>query len=426
MLKRLKKDPTDMMNIRVGVLKGGSFRPAPEVEKPTYKVLGEIERVDQRDTAHSRIDVWKPGSKKYEDYYTNLHPEWKEMDDETKAMAATSSKRRQEKSEADRFLAQLELVGFYGASALSLPASVETRFRIREEPAANFDVTDENGKTVPLRMDPLEMSLKMKALGMQLGAAQVRITELNPAWVYSHTIEPWGKPADLNFKYVICMSVLQDPFLIGSGFQRSAHAFEVGFKYSYASLISIMMANMIRRLGWPARALPTFNAPYLVCPTFIDAGIGEDGRCGLVVSKEFGNNWRPAAVATDLPLVTDKPVDFGLQDFCDKCKICADTCPGGAIPKGERVKVRGVWKWQTDPIKCQRVWMKTGHDCAMCQKSCTWNHDNTLFHNFVREAAQRLKHLRKTIIALEQLFYPGNRKAGKDPRWMVEELLKMI
>ena len=95
MLKRLKKDPTDMMNIRVGVLKGGSFRPAPEVEKPTYKVLGEIERVDQRDTAHSRIDVWKPGSKKYEDYYTNLHPEWKEMDDETKAMAYASSKRRQ-------------------------------------------------------------------------------------------------------------------------------------------------------------------------------------------------------------------------------------------------------------------------------------------------------------------------------------------
>jgi hypothetical protein len=47
--------------------------------------------VDQRDTLHNRMDVWKPGSAKYNEYYTNLHPEFKDMDDKTRAVAARSS-----------------------------------------------------------------------------------------------------------------------------------------------------------------------------------------------------------------------------------------------------------------------------------------------------------------------------------------------
>src|SRR5208283_1823357 len=111
--------------------------------------------------------------------------------------------------------------------------------------------------------------LKIKALGLHLGAAKVRITELRQEWVYSRTMQPWGRSPDLNYRHAICMSILQEPFLIGGGFQHSGHALEVGFKYSYASMLSVMVANFIRRLGWPARALPTFNGPYLVCPTFI-------------------------------------------------------------------------------------------------------------------------------------------------------------
>ena len=40
--------------------------------------------------------------------------------------------------------------------------------------------------------------------------------------------------------------------------------------YSYASFISIIMANFIRNLGWRARPLPSFNAPYIVPPVFVD------------------------------------------------------------------------------------------------------------------------------------------------------------
>jgi len=53
--------------------------PAPEVDEPTYKVVGPIKRVDQRDTMQSRM-VLKPETPEYEDFYKR-NPEHKEWDD---------------------------------------------------------------------------------------------------------------------------------------------------------------------------------------------------------------------------------------------------------------------------------------------------------------------------------------------------------
>ena len=266
--------------------------------------------------------------------------------------------------------------------------------------------------------DPAAMSRKIKAMGLQLGAGKVGITELNQQWVYTYEPQPsYGKPVECNFKYVICLAVPQDPFMIANH-RGLGTTWEVGWTYSYASFISVIIANFIRHLGWPARPVPTFATPYLVCPVFIDAGIGEDGRCGYVVSKELGNNFRPGGVLTDLPLVPDKPVDFGLQDFCDHCGICAETCPAGAIPTGGREVVMGVRKWKIDPEKCYRYWNTIGHACGICQVVCPWNHKNNLLHNIVREVVQRVPILRKFLVHADKIFF--SYKPGPDPRWLAE------
>ena len=119
----------------------------------------------------------------------------------------------------------------------------------------------------------------------------------------------------------------------------------------------------IRSLGWPARALPPDNSPYLVTPTFVDAGIGEQGRSVDVVTKEFGSNFRPGAVATDMPLEIERHVGFGLQNFCEKCLVCAETCPPGAI---SREVIRGVRRWHFDNNKCRRFWDSIGGSCGIC------------------------------------------------------------
>jgi len=232
-----------------------------------------------------------------------------------------------------------------------------------------------------------------------------------------YTLEPYGKPVELNYKYIICMAFPQNRMLTKSG-DGIAEYVEVGWMYTYASLISVIIAHYIRSLGWPARALSSENSPYLVVPTFVDTGIGEQGRCSYVVTKEFGNNFRPGAVVTDMPLAVDKPVDFGLQDFCQKCRICADTCPVGAIPTGDREVVRGVRMWHFDGDKCRRYWDTTGHPCGICQSVCPWNFPNHWFHNTVRELSQRSSLMRTLAIKGHGLFY-GDFQRGPQPEWLM-------
>lgn len=128
----------------------------------------------------------------------------------------------------------------------------------------------------------------------------------------------------------------------------------------------------------------------------------------------------PGGIGTDLPLVPDKPVDFGLQDFCEKCSLCAEKCPSGALSKGGREVVRGYLKWHMDAEKCYTYWCTTGHPCGVCQSVCPWNHANNRWHNGMRELAQRVPALTKTLLKAEEIFY--NHRKRPEPKWMSEKV----
>jgi ferredoxin len=409
MLKRLYSDPTDLMDLQEGVLKGLCLRPPKKVDKPTYEIVGDIERFDTRDHVYSRMAM-RPGSPHYEDYYSR-HPERKDNDEDVRKRGMQAGKELLEKNRVNE---EISISGFYGALGLGHPKFVERFIRLIVEPTGMIDMDDR------VEVDPAAMSRKIKAYALHMGAAKVGITELNPKWVYSYdAVPPYGKPIELDYKYVICMAFPQDPFMMANH-NGLAQNWEVGWKYSYASFVSLHIANFIRHLGWPTRPVPTFSTPFLVPPVFIDAGIGEDARCGYVITKEVGNNFRPGGVLTDLPLVPDKPVDFGAQDFCDKCGICAERCPSGAIPKGDREVVRGVRKWHIDADKCYRYWNTTGHSCGICQVVCPWNHPNTLFHKTSRELAERVPSLRKALILGEKMCYKY--KPAPEPKWLTDQI----
>ena len=101
--------------------------------------------------------------------------------------------------------------------------------------------------------------------------------------------------------------------------------------YSASGFIACILADYIRRLGYPARAHHARNYQVVLPPILLWAGLGEMSRIGDCVLHPFlGPRFKAAVVTTDLPLLPDKPIDFGLQDFCSKCKKCARECPSGA------------------------------------------------------------------------------------------------
>ena len=132
-------------------------------------------------------------------------------------------------------------------------------------------------------------------------------------------------------------------------------------------------------MGYSAHA--HYDANYLLqcVPVAVDSGMGELSRAGFLITKEFGLALRLAVVTTNMDLDHDKPVDIGVQSFCDTCKICAEACPIGAIPDGDKVVVNGTRRWKLDAEKCYRYWHTVGTDCGLCMASCPWSNSQPGF-----------------------------------------------
>ena len=169
---------------------------------------------------------------------------------------------------------------------------------------------------------------------------------------------------------------------------------------------------------------PTCFHPRLVL--FIDIytwllQLAEGGRCTAFTlgTTRFTASQIIAALGSepDMPLTLDKPVNFGVQDFCEKCHLCANYCPVGAISHGDKEVVRGIRRWAYDGDKCRRYWSRLGSSCTICVTVCPWSHPNNLIHDTVRELAERFSSLRKLLIKGETLVY-GKYKPSPDPDWI--------
>jgi len=103
MLKRLFSDPTDLMNIDEGTLKGLVISPPHRVDKPTYEIVGPVEHYDTRDHIWARMAM-PVGSTAYEDYYSR-HPDKKAIDDDLRERAKRSGRKLLESNRVNEGIA---------------------------------------------------------------------------------------------------------------------------------------------------------------------------------------------------------------------------------------------------------------------------------------------------------------------------------
>jgi len=127
-------------------------------------------------------------------------------------------------------------------------------------------------------------------------------------------------------------------------------------------------------------AIPCVNDTAQSVPFAVDAGIGELGRLNKLVTPEFGPAVRLCKVITDLPMACDKPIDFGLVEFCKRCKKCAEACPSRSLSFDDEpsFKTKGPWNnpghkaWFEDSYKCLQYWQKSNSACGVCLASCPY------------------------------------------------------
>ena len=137
-----------------------------------------------------------------------------------------------------------------------------------------------------------------------------------------------------------------------------------------------------------------------------------------MISPEYGPRLRILIVTTNLPLIYDKPISFGVQHFCTFCKNCANSCPSASIEKGDKKVHQGVKKWQSNQESCYRFWRTQGTDCAVCIKVCPYSHPNTLMHNIIRWLIKRNNLTRRILFWGDRFFYSNhNTNKYKLPDW---------
>ncbi len=211
--------------------------------------------------------------------------------------------------------------------------------------------------------DPAVMGEQIKQKAKDIGFGSVGITEARDDLLLYEDDQPY------QYRYAVCLGTEQDRKIMEQVPQPQA-GLEVVRTYRRSSTYTNQLAAHIRSLGWPAEAFGV-GRDILMMPSAIQAGLGQLGKHGSLISKEFGSNFRLTMVLTDLPMTTDEPVDIGVEDVCATCLACTKYCPPDAI-HDEKTMVRGVEKWYVDYDRCAWYFsMTTG--CSICVEVCPWS-----------------------------------------------------
>ncbi|MDP6127638.1 MAG: reductive dehalogenase [Dehalococcoidales bacterium] len=264
--------------------------------------------------------------------------------------------------------------------------------------------------------DPAVLSRHIKSMGYFVGADIVGICEL-PRWaVYSQDTQ--GNPIECDHKYAICIVVDQgrDTMDASDGNDWISGA-QSGRGYAMCGFMGSVMANYIRMMGYPARLNYLRDYQVAVPPLLMLSGIGEISRANIVLNPFLGLRFKASVITTDLPLEPDKPVDFGLQDFCDKCMKCAVECPSRSISTGKKVIRNGYQNWEFNHETCKKYRFNNpkGVACGKCIKVCPWNKAKGWTHNFVRWTVGHAPYMNDFLIKMDQVW--GYGRPALDKKW---------
>jgi len=272
--------------------------------------------------------------------------------------------------------------------------------------------------------DPKGNSDSIKALGYYLGADIMGITPAYDHIWYSHQFD--GTPLIPYHKNAIVLVVDQNQETMsgssGDDWISNSQSFR---SYLRSGLLAGLMAEHIRRLGWSARAHTAWEEDILHIPALLHAGIGELSRIGETVLNPFlGPRFKDAIVTTDMPLEKDPYVDFGLQDFCSKCRKCARECPVQAIPYGPKVLFNGYEIWKPDVQKCAsyRITNSGGAVCGRCMATCPFQSEGIMSNRVVLWASVHLPFLRQRIAKWDDKRGNGNMNPKKKWWWDLEDV----
>ena len=219
----------------------------------------------------------------------------------------------------------------------------------------------------------------VKCAAAEFGADDVGVTPMRADYVFEGDDPP-------TYPWMIVLAVEQDYEAMKQAPSMRALV-EITRQYGRGIRAAKGLANWLRGQGYDA--FP-YGGPmagsFVLIPPAVEAGLGELGKHGSMIHRQFGSNFRLACVLTDAPLIADAPETFGADDFCLHCRVCSDACPPAAILP-EKTLVRGERRWYVDFDKCL-PFFNEAMSCAICLAACPFSRPG-VGENLVMKLATR-------------------------------------
>jgi reductive dehalogenase len=367
--------------------------------------VDEVARFDERDVVFARNRSLPPGSEVYRCYYKE-HPEREVKDAERRQKGGT--------------------VGRVGAIDDGYRPNVAMIGACFDMPPLFGQLAEASptAGSLPEKVDPARAAMIVKGFARRIGADLVGICRVNPAWAYSRRGEifygnwdDWGRELPEPLPFAVVVATEMDRGNVCAGPHTPA-LFESSCNYGKGAFITTILSRWFAAMGYRAVAQHSRHYDFNMVPLAIDAGLGELGRLGYLISDGFGPRVRLFAVTTDMPLAPDLPVDLGVEGFCRRCFKCADSCPSRSIPAGEKIVVNGVEKWKLNEETCFDYWAKVGTDCSICMGVCPFSRPNRGIHRLARRVIRRSRLAQTVFPAIDNLIYGKRWKPRPVAEWL--------
>ncbi len=284
--------------------------------------------------------------------------------------------------------------------------------------------------------DPVTMARHIKDMAMFLGADDCGIGVLPVQAVYTHQTATYeemrnGVPRAQD-KEIVNTHPFAVVLLYNQDFKTTTMAsngydggtFGSRRAYLYNGIMSDVLARYIRNFGYEARSHHNENYQVMVPPILIAAGMGELSRVGdCVLHPYLGYNYKAAVVTTNMPLMPDKPIEFGVQEFCRVCKKCAQLCPSKAISmETEREPYNGYLKYPLDAKACT-IFRRTnpeGYGCGRCAVVCPWSSKEDSWFHYMGSYLSSMKSsaLNRLIVQMDDICGYGSEVATELKSWI--------
>ncbi|MHA1195748.1 MAG: hypothetical protein ACTSRH_07285 [Promethearchaeota archaeon] len=170
-------------------------------------------------------------------------------------------------------------------------------------------------------------------------------------------------------------------------------AFETMRVYATLGLAVANIADWLRKKGIRAQAIHPLGGLVCTPPLAGKAGMGGQGKQGLLITPELGPRQRLALILIQNKIFeyTDNKEHDWIEKYCDSCKACQNNCPVDAIMDQKLISIEnipGIGPIRTciEKEKCFPYFQKT-LGCSICIKVCPFSSmDN--FYERVKEKYQ--------------------------------------